>query len=192
MAGIRGQMKSPPAPDEFEVTVIGPSYGEAVLVHVGDQRWIIVDSTLRSGKSEPSSIEYLRSIGVVPEECVRLIVVTHWHDDHIRGISETVKICKQAGICIPSAFVQLEFRRFLAAHMDSIPSIHGTGVDELISVVTQMRDREINHLAIADKRLLNFRDVDSSHRLPVQVWSLSPSSFQVTESLGNWPTSFPK
>ena len=144
-----------PAADEVEVTVIGPNYGESVLVHLGDKRWIIVDSTSKDGGSEPTQLQYLRSLGLNPAECVKLIVVTHWHDDHIKGIIQTIDACRGAAICVPSTFTGPEFLSFLAAHTDKLASRFGTGVDEIVGVFSAMRGRDANHLAIADKRLLN-------------------------------------
>ncbi len=33
-----------PEPDEIEVSLIGPGYGESVLVHLGDGEWVVADS----------------------------------------------------------------------------------------------------------------------------------------------------
>jgi hypothetical protein len=35
---------SAPAPEELEVTVFGPGFGESVIVHLGHNRWIVFDS----------------------------------------------------------------------------------------------------------------------------------------------------
>ena len=173
-----------PALDEVEVTVIGPSYGESVLVHLGDDQWIIVDSVARQGQTRPAAIEYLHSIGVDPEQAVKLVVVTHWHDDHIRGIANTVQICAAATVCVPSSFTGSEFLSFLAAHADPLASSFGTGVDELRQVFETMRTRAENRLGLADTRLLQIPKHAVSHQCHTEVWSLSPSAFQVTESLG--------
>lgn len=180
-----------PAADEVEVTVIGPNYGESILVHIGDQRWIIVDSTTRPGNAEAASLEYLRSLGLNPENCVELVVITHWHDDHVRGIVQTIDICKNAAVAIPSTFTTEEFRKFLAAHTDTLPSKFGTGVDEILGIFSRMRTRKVNHLAIADKRLLNVVSTSTSHGKCAEVWALSPSSFQVTESMGKMAVLIP-
>lgn len=36
----------PPGAGTLEVTLLGPGYGETVLVHFGSNRWLIVDSCL--------------------------------------------------------------------------------------------------------------------------------------------------
>jgi beta-lactamase superfamily II metal-dependent hydrolase len=173
-----------PAPNEIEVTVIGPSYGETVVVHLGDEKWIIVDSVVRPRQMQPAATAYLDSIGVKPKEAVKLVVVTHWHDDHIRGMADTIRICSSAAVCVPSTFIETEFKSFLAAHTDPLASSFGTGVDELKEVFEIIRGRPESRLGLADTRLLQFREQDVSHKQHTEIWSLSPSAFQVTESLG--------
>ncbi len=173
-----------PALDEVEVTVIGPSYGESVLIHLGDERWVIVDSVVRQGQTRSAAIEYLDSIGVNPQNAVKLVVVTHWHDDHIRGVANVVELCSSAAVCVPTTFTRHEFISFLAAHADPLASSFGTGVDELTRVFGMIRTRSQNLLGLADTRLLHISEEHTSHKRRTEIWSLSPSAFQVTESLG--------
>lgn len=77
----------PPRPDQVEVTLLGPGFGESILVHIGDNHWIIIDSCIDSDTGSPAAITYLEGLGVDPGEAVKVIVATHWHDDHIGGIS---------------------------------------------------------------------------------------------------------
>lgn len=87
-----------PRPDEIEVSLLGPGYGESVVVHLGDGEWMVVDScTGRDG--EPAALKYLDRIGVDPGSAVRMIVATHWHDDHTRGMSRIVEECTSARFC---------------------------------------------------------------------------------------------
>ncbi|HAS16681.1 MAG: hypothetical protein A2035_06355 [Nitrospirae bacterium GWA2_42_11] len=77
----------PPKSDQIEVTLIGPGYGETILIHLGNNKWVVVDSCIDSRTSEPAALSYLQSIGINPETSVVLIIATHWHDDHVRGSS---------------------------------------------------------------------------------------------------------
>src|SRR4051794_14613649 len=96
---------SPLAPEfeEVEITVLGPGYGESVVVHLGDGDWAIVDSCIDRATDLPASIAYLRSIGVDPTSAVRLVVISHWHDDHIRGLTSTVTACPEARVVCSAA-----------------------------------------------------------------------------------------
>ena len=77
-----------PSEDEVEVALLGPGYGESIVAHFGQGEWLIVDSCINDAR-EPQALEYLRAIGVEPDEAVSLIVATHWHDDHRCILAET-------------------------------------------------------------------------------------------------------
>src|SRR3954447_12601863 len=79
-----------PREDEVEVTVLGPGRGECVLVHLGAGDWMIVDSCQPGGhRARHPALEYLMDIGADLGK-VTLIVASHWHDDHIRGLETLV------------------------------------------------------------------------------------------------------
>ena len=46
LSGIKGltAINGAPESDETDFDLIGPGYGECALVHIGNQRWVIVDS----------------------------------------------------------------------------------------------------------------------------------------------------
>ena len=139
---------------------------------------------MRSEDPDPLALKYLQSIGVEAAEAVQLVVVTHWHDDHIGGIAKTIEYCKSAAVCVSSSFTKDEFTSFLAAHADPLASKFGTGVDEITSVFGHMRAGRRSLRGVADKRLLFLDAHEVSHSQPIEIWSISPSDFQVLESLG--------
>src|SRR6266496_6305280 len=85
-----------------EVTLIGTGggYGESIVVHIGHNNWIVVDSCIDPVTKDSLPLKYLESIGVNPEISVKMIVCTHWHDDHILGISQLLKSSKNAMFCM--------------------------------------------------------------------------------------------
>ena len=100
--------------DIGEITLIGTGgYGECILVNLGNDNWIIVDSCIDPEIGTPLSIEYLDSIGVASEN-VKLIVCTHWHDDHIRGISQALEKCINAKLSFSRAHDTKKFLYFLS------------------------------------------------------------------------------
>lgn len=87
---------STPKNNEAEITLIGTGgYGECLVIHLGDQNWVIVDSCINPDTKSPLSLEYLKSINVSFHQVV-LVLCTHWHDDHIRGISLVLEACTNA------------------------------------------------------------------------------------------------
>ena len=99
---------TPPEASEFELTLFGPGYGESVVLHVGDGVWVIVDSCI-DDDGVARALPYLEGIGLDPAQVVVLVVATHWHDDHIRGLAKLVEACDQATFCCASALCQAEF-----------------------------------------------------------------------------------
>ena len=105
-------VESPPRADEFEVSVFGPGIGECVVLHIGENRWLIADSCLEDG--DPVALRYLKQIGVDPEQ-IEHVVVTHWHSDHIRGIAKIYERAPNADLHCSSALNATEFKRLVKA-----------------------------------------------------------------------------
>ena len=168
---------SPPRHDELEITVFGPGYGESIVLHMGDGIWIVVDSCIDKD-GQPQALEYLRSLGVAVQKDVRLVIATHWHDDHIRGISKLFSACTSADFCCASAFCQKEFLTVIGAlengHRDSV----GFGVREIHDIFTQLKQtKQIPKFAIVNRQIF--------HRGPTKIWALSPHDDIIIKFLQN-------
>jgi beta-lactamase superfamily II metal-dependent hydrolase len=167
---------SAPAHGEVEVSIFGPRYGESIVVHVGDGSWIIVDSC-DSPRGGPAPLEYLTRLGVDVTRKVALVVATHWHDDHVRGLAGTVEACTNARVFCSAA---LQFEEFLA-----VAEVYGRenplllqskvpgGLREFRRVVEVLAPRTLE-LALASSRLWM-----AQHSAPVEVWALSPSQLEL-------------
>lgn len=182
--------KEPPEASQIEVTLIGPGFGESVLIHLGKNYWIIVDSCIdnKKGKS-PAAISYLESLGIDPGIAVKLIVATHWHDDHIRGLSEIVKKCPAADFCCSIAFTKEEFINFLAVQNNNNAIASGSGAKELFNVFNLRKGKRGNKKAVANRCLMNFNSVEEDYKC--EVWSLSPSDEEIDVSLQSLTDQFP-
>ena len=99
-----------PAADEIEVTLFGPGYGEAIAVHLGEGAWLLVDSCIDPESKAPASGTYLEQIGIDAGQ-VRAIVASHWHDDHVRGISQLAAKYPKADFVISAVFNNKEPER---------------------------------------------------------------------------------
>lgn len=104
-----------PDADEFEVSIFGPGYGEAIAVHLGTNQWLLVDSCMERGAARPASAEYLDAISV-PAANVKAIVASHWHDDHVRGISKLAEQYSRAALFIPAVFRDADAAAFVSAY----------------------------------------------------------------------------
>lgn len=102
----------PPEPDELEVSLFGPGFGECVVAHLGWGDWIIVDSCVAPDGRTPAALAYLRGVGIDPSRAVRCVIATHWHNDHVRGLSQTMQECTGAKFICSGAFFNREFLAF--------------------------------------------------------------------------------
>ena len=164
-----------PGKNEIELTLLGPGYGESIVLHVGNNNWVVVDSCIdKDGK--PAGARYLRSIGVNPVQAVKLIVATHWHDDHIRGMAQLVDICRGAKFCCAAALCKKEFLATVAALEGRHLSAAGSGVRELYGVFSQFKDKAQGPTFALANRLVFSQGAS-------KIWSLSPGDEDFTSFL---------
>lgn len=103
-----------PGADEFELSIFGPGQGECVLVHLGRDEWICIDSFVDTQTRRPIALAYFDRIGVDPT-AIKRVVATHWHSDHMRGLSEVLSAAPSARFVCPRAFAEAEFSTLIAA-----------------------------------------------------------------------------
>lgn len=186
--------KRPPEPNEFEVSLFGPGVGECVVVHLGQGDWMVVDSCL-SGKlarsterRKPVALEYLYELGVDVGSQVKLILVTHWHDDHIRGIGHLLSEASSAKFACSMALRSDEFFRLVAskAHIKHVH--HTSGVDEFDEVLDVLNRRSSSNNDVGPDHFVTdgkvlYTSVDEG--FCVQVSALSPSAQTIHDAMRN-------
>ena len=129
-----------PNPDEVEVTLLGPGFGESLVIHLGCGRWIVIDSCIDSETDEPTALTYLTHIGVDPASSVSHIIATHWHDDHVGGLSKVVERCTKATFCCAAALTSPEFLNLVTVFNQRTIAIT-TGLSEIEKVLYLLMQR---------------------------------------------------
>jgi glyoxylase-like metal-dependent hydrolase (beta-lactamase superfamily II) len=124
----------PPAADEIEVCLFGPGFGESILVHVGDGRWIAVDSCVYAGVDGPVALHYLDQLGI-DASAIETVLVTHWHDDHCRGASKLVASTPHAKVWIAETLTNTELFRFAFRMNKNKTAITGSKLTEFIQIL---------------------------------------------------------
>jgi len=162
---------SPPTGDQFEISVFGPGLGESVVIHLGDGKWIVVDSCSESGVSVP--LKYLTELNVDITRDVVMVVATHAHDDHVGGLADLYVEAKSALLGLPQAAERTQLAALLA--------LDGKQLDVRLRVFTQLQRiveelRTRTHLVPrvwfgSSWRYAVVRDTDPS----VEVVALTPS-----------------
>ena len=128
-----------PADDEVEVSLFGPGIGECVVLHLGLDAWIIVDSCIDRASREPAALQYLRELGVDVSVAVKRVVVTHWHDDHLEGAATILREAESAKFVCAAALRVAEFQT-LVGSSDSALMV-SSGVAEFASILETLRER---------------------------------------------------
>jgi beta-lactamase superfamily II metal-dependent hydrolase len=111
----RTPLEEPPDPDEVEVFVFGPGIGESVVIHLGLGEWIVIDSCIDSRTREAAALQYLGRLGVDVRQALKLVVVTHWHNDHMLGASKVFEAAESAAMVCSGALKTPEFAQLIAA-----------------------------------------------------------------------------
>jgi glyoxylase-like metal-dependent hydrolase (beta-lactamase superfamily II) len=123
-----------PTDDELEITLFGSGYGESIVVHTGNNRWLLVDSSVNRDGNQPSALRYLSGLGVDISTQVMGVVVTHWHDDHVRGIGEIAEKCTSAKFYLSAALMcSKDSKKFHTLVLDSSASRHALPFTEYVN-----------------------------------------------------------
>ena len=169
--------ETPPSGTEAEVSLFGPGRGEAIAVHLGHGQWMLVDSCL-DDERQPAALAYLERIGVDTEQVV-LVVATHWHDDHIGGLAEVVRVCPGADFVYSGALRTDEFYDLVGALAER-SQMKSSGVSEFAEIVRIFKGREDKPMRPAqESRRLWFRDEPGP---AAAVEALSPSDAAIQQS----------
>jgi hypothetical protein len=185
---MAGSQLDPPSSEEVEVSIFGPGYGEAIALHIGEGKWILVDSCLEPDSNLPASLHYLHSLNVDVEGAVKLIVATHWHDDHIRGISNVLNDCRCATVCISTALDAEEFLALTSLY-DKPVIRRDSGLNEFIQVLRTTNTRKERGVrfcapkfALADRTIFQDKVHLGSGTVETKMFSLSPSDASVLKA----------
>lgn len=181
----------PPNPDELEISLFGPGIGECIVVHIGNNEWIVVDSCIEVSTKEPIPLFYLKKLGVNPTESVKLFVITHWHSDHIRGCSQIANECSGSTICFSEALLKEEFLTLVSAYSGLEQPIltdrETCGTKEISLVIKTIKTRceqkglEQPPYSLTSDNKRIYQHIHNS--IKSEVWALSPSSQSIINSL---------
>lgn len=177
-----------PAPDQIEVSLFGPGVGECVVVHLGEGDWVVVDSCIDTRSRNPIALEYLDGLGVDISKAVKLLVVTHWHDDHIRGSSRILKATGLGRLACSAALRSNEFLQLVA--MGERAMMESPGVAEFAEILETLRERAPAGAkpeavgpvwTMANHTLLRLEG--AGRKWPAEVQALSPSPGSINLAL---------
>lgn len=158
-----------------EISLIGTGggYGESLVIHLGNQKWVVIDSCVNNNTGENLPLEYLKSIGVNLDNVV-LILVTHWHDDHCKGISDILAECKNARLAMSPVLDSKKFLNYVSINEEKVSTTESnssyTEFVKCISILIEERKQSYKR-ASKDRSLYEFNE----GKINSSIISLSPS-----------------
>ncbi len=170
-----------PNPDEIEITLLGRGFGESVVLHLLDNEWMVIDSHFDGSKSS-APLTYLVQAGVAPE-AVKVILATHFHDDHIGGISQLYQWASTAELAISLPKTANEFHTYLFANDFRGFGQISSGVNELANLIRIRQDQSRPPPIQCQANLTLIRKHSAATDKEVAVTALSPSPADVEEFL---------
>lgn len=153
----------------IKVVLMGTAngYGETVLVKTSEHSWIVVDSCMNPLTKTPLPLKYLRDNSIELQD-VKLVVCSHWHSDHIRGMDTLLSQCPNASFCFAITHDKEKFMRFV--EYESRPEKSEFSSTEVFARCLEIaRQRNTPIIQALQDRLL-IRDANNT-----EVSSLSPS-----------------
>ena len=169
---------SQPLSHEIEISVFGPGIGESIVVHIGDGDWIVVDSCIDRKSKHPVSLDYLRSLRVDVASRVKLVVATHWHDDHIGGLAEMFRAAEGAKFVNSAAYELKDLLRVVGLGVKTPLSSATNEYDAIVRILKERRlageslDSVGPVAALANRKLLALNSTERS--VSAEIFALSP------------------
>jgi hypothetical protein len=186
-----------PSNNEVEVSIFGPGIGECLVIHLGYDEWIIIDSCIDRKTRQPVALQYLTDLGIDVAKAVKLFVVTHWHDDHINGASEVLNACPAAQFVCSAALRSDEFLKLIFTYSERSLML-SPGTNEFFKIFEELRHRagaarpqSVGPVwAKADTRLLY--SPKGTRLFSAEVYALSPSDTAMTLAFNEIGQQLPK
>ncbi len=168
---------SPPKYDELELSVFGRGFGECIVLCCGYNEFVVVDSFINGQTKNPIALDYLNAVGV-SAKAIKEVVITHWHQDHIAGIS---KVLEQAGedvkVVLNPIVGEQKFNDYLAYAFEQ----GNETLNEFIKVY-QFADKNPNNfiVPVKDKRIYSNEKLNTA-----EIHTLSPQDREITKYIND-------
>lgn len=148
----------------------GGGYGECVVIHLGNEDFIVIDSCVdkKTGKALP--LLFLEENGVDFSR-VKRIICTHWHKDHIYGMPQVVKKCEEADFVFARANNRKKFYEFVTLDSKNKERFENSTTNDFVKCLDSLGDKAKRWRASYDQVL--YSEVYKSQRIALS--SLSPS-----------------
>jgi hypothetical protein len=161
---------------EIHLLGTGGGWGESIIINLGNNDFIIIDSCINPLEKKPLPLTFLKE-KEIPLENVKLIICTHWHDDHIRGMSELFNECKKSQFCFTKIHDFKKFFRLLSFdYKKSDKNISNSSTLEFNKCLQIIEERSLMGIQAYPNRVLYSNQVNN---IDIEVRSISPSDYSI-------------
>lgn len=135
---------------------------------------MVVDSCIDRLTRRPVALDYLDELGVDVAQAVKLVVATHWHDDHFEGAARVLRVAESAWFSCSACLRSSEFSRLVAGAKTTLMESPGTSEFlEIFGILEERTQRGARAGSVTP--LLAKSNVCLLRRHGVEVHALSPS-----------------
>lgn len=159
--------QTPPSNDEIEITIFGLGFGECIVLGCNNQEFIVIDSFINPDTNNPIAIDYLSCLNL-PKSSIKEVVLTHWHQDHIAGISDVLnEASPDVKLVISPIIRQTKFNQYMSIGF----ATNNYSTKEFQKVYEFIKNRNGNNVVFAsvDRRIYSNKEESA------EIYSLSPS-----------------
>jgi hypothetical protein len=144
---------------------------------------VVVDSCLSSPRGRAVALDYLEQLGVDPAHQVKMLVVTHWHDDHIRGAAQVLRAARTAQFACSAALRHEDFYALVHAGNEVRLVEQTSGVREFADIIEELQARAgWSAGAGPDIYAQEGMRLYVSSAGAVELYALSPSAQTITDA----------
>lgn len=164
----------------FQVILLGTNgYGESILIRLCEHHWIVVDSCEDPYNRRCLPLDYLNSIGVDVKEDVKMIVCSHWHDDHIRGLDTLLEASNKADFVMPIVSDKEKFLKFVEFDSRSEKANACVSSTVILKSCLDIIDHRKSDCFLTNQDRLLYNDTIGDVKW--EVYSLTPSDAIIKE-----------
>jgi len=174
-----------PENDQLEISLFGPSYGECIVVHYGNGKWLTIDSCLEDDRSTPAAISYFNEIGVDLSNITH-VIVTHPDGDHIGGIGKLLSACADSTLVVSSVLSDRQMVAYTTYYAQSDTSSLTQTTKELYDILNESLKR---HPYTPKYVLQDTLIIENDF---VKITALSPSSSKINNFLARVSQNLPQ
>ena len=158
--------------NELEVSVFGRGFGECIVVGWEGKDFIIIDSFLNPETNNPIALDYLESIGA-PLTAIKAVVLTHWHQDHISGISQILSSNNEIKLVLSPIFSETPFLLMLSKEVQK----KRASTNEFVKIVEFIRTNKERVQYVTKDCCIYYKSKG------LEIITLSPSYLEMVDYL---------